>query len=921
MPVSINFDQIAPLLTHNSLILTPNSRTQKALVAGYMATLNEGDVVRAPDIMSFSQWQQLLWQEMSFLESLPRILGNLELKAWLNEQIVADEHWQLTNPLGVAEKILDTYRNLCLWDKTLDDLSCADTPENQYFVHWISQLEDFCKQNNLIAGFSCLQLLSSKLDYLQHKLPACILLVGFNQLAPTEQKFFDLIKASGTSLKRHFPAREKKLNGKIEHIHRVEEKDFEAELSFAAAKALSNSQKYPDQSIGVVIHQLSSHLTRVHQIFSDYFQPQESIPWQSLEKTRYNVSAGQPLIDIGMVSLALNILSLRASGLELKTLSLIKNTPFIDWGENADVIKRFLHQQSLLAFPQYSCRYLLKAIEREPEPELLSLLESRILEIDQRANYQRTTSAWIDHWKHILNLWGWMETYPSGEIESKIQLEFLNALKDCSNLGLVYQKLSLKQARDYLMQVMRQKSFQLPSDRTNVHILGVLEAAGLEFDELIMVGFNRENWPQKAKISPFLPVAFQQEHEMPGSSAEREFEYASDLTGSLINSADRIWITQSDLEEASVSSESAFFSRYPLLSQVSLKESDMLYPQMIARTQIEPDYRWWCDESIHLAEGKVSGGAYLLSQYATCPFRAMSSFQFKLKAAQQPHKGIEPKTKGAWLHNAMELLWLKLKTQDQLLSLSGEQLNQIVEEVVNTARQAFELQLSAVTASEIIQIEADKLQLQIFQWLEIEKQREPFSVVTEIEKTLSLSGLDFKFRVDRIDTNSIGDIEIIDYKTGNTDFKKWLGKRPEEAQMPAYVLACEDESIDSLSYAQIKTGKITRSGVWFNREKPEDYRFIEQTAEGIKDKTKLIKTKSGLIDNETDLFQQWRINLEHIADKILSGDMPVSPKNESESCRYCEYSEFCRISENQPENQNNTPALAKLASTEGLKLK
>ena len=120
MPININFAEVTLLLSEKTLILTPNSRTQKALISGFIEPLNLGDVVKAPQIISLSQWLDYLWQELSFVEVLPNLVGDLELKVWLKELILKEDHWQLTNALGVAEKVLEAYRNLSLLLKNLN---------------------------------------------------------------------------------------------------------------------------------------------------------------------------------------------------------------------------------------------------------------------------------------------------------------------------------------------------------------------------------------------------------------------------------------------------------------------------------------------------------------------------------------------------------------------------------------------------------------------------------------------------------------------------------------------------------------------------------------------------------------------------------------------------------------------------------
>jgi|GEM_PF-3152878 len=888
MPVIVSFESIAEQVTSETLILTPNSRTQKALNAGFVASLNEGEVVYAHAIKSLSQWQEALWQELSFLSPMPVVIGQLELKTWLKEQISKDENWQLTNALGVAEKVLEAYRSLSQWGLSLNDVSEIETVENQYFVKWIELLEAFLADNALVPQFAVTAYLCQQ-PALRQLLPKQILLVSFNQLTPAEETLFDLCRQSGVEISSYYPAKTK-----VDAV-RIEQADLNGELAFAGQLAVKIAREYPDKSIGVVVNQLANHLSLTHQIFSDIFQPEESLPWRPLEKVKYNVSAGQSLVDLPMISVAVKILQLNALGFDLATMQLLKNSPFINWGDNGASIRYFLHQLVLLGYNNYSPDFLLAQIDAAENADKLSLLKDRLAGIQNKPTRARPVNAWIDVWKSELRMWGWCENYSADTFEEKLISDFYTALNECHSLGQIYPRPTLSQASEFFLQLLRQTPFQLPSDRTNVQVLGILEATGLEFDDLILVGFNRENWPQKAKLNPFLPVKLQQHYNMPGSSAEREYEYTLGLSQSLLNAADRIWVTQSHLADESLSGESPLFSHLPMANP------DDWIPQL-NKVSVTPDYHWHLDEQIQLPQGEIKGGAYMLGNYASCPFKAMSQFQFNIKPGEKAQKGIEAKVKGAWLHRALELLWLRIQTQSKLLALSSSEEAALISEVLEASKKEFERQLYARAPVEIVMLEFEKLQGLISQWLSIEKQRQPFSVQTEVEKSLTLGPLSFKFRVDRIDTNVDGRLEIIDYKTGQTDMKKWLGERPEEAQMPAYVLACQDSEIDSLTYARIKTGEVSRSGVYFSTDAEIPIRFTETNLQGEKDKTRYMLAKEESLQSAGPLAEQWQHNLTHLAEKIAAGDMPVSPKHRVESCRYCDFSDFCRINEIQPDD-------------------
>lgn len=908
MALSLDFNKLSSLLTDNTLILTPNARTQKAIYTGRLSNLTENQVVESIDVRSLSQWQDDLWSELSFSQTIPKRLSNLAIKSWLEKQVRNESAWTLTNPSGVASKVLEAYQNLIQWDLDLNDIPSNQTTEIDYFKIWIKKFETFCKKKRLLAAFASLVIIRQCLDELLPSLPKQILLVGFNQLTPIQQDFIDCLKDKQIKIEIV------DYQTPVESACQLSFSSLQQELTFAAEYAKKHEQK--GQCVAIVVEQLASQLAEVHGAFSRVFQPEESKPWVALTKPKYNVSAGYALSDQPLVKTGLLLLNLKAGRISLEELHFLKNTPFIDWGNCRREVHFFLHQLCLNARKNYSISFLLKSIDENDQPKKLELLKKRLQLVEKANNKKLPIRQHIEQWRQNLSIWGWAEFSELNEFEIQAKNTFLSLIGDCGLLSDLYDKVSSSEAIDFLNQSSKQLTFQIASDRTNVHILGILEASGLQFDHLIVVGFNTGNWPQKNKINPFLPLELQRDKYMPGSSAEKEFEYARDLSNSLLNSAKQIIVTSSDSDTANTITTAPFFSHLPLAKSTDyIEEEENPTP--------EPDYNWVEDSNIDLSTAEIRGGAYLLSDYAKCPFKSIATFQLKLLGYQSPEVGVEPKTKGSWLHETMELVWQVLGSQKELLEMSGPKLEELVLGSLQTALQKHQPYLLATTDPEIIELEQSKLATLIFEWLNIEKDRADFSVYQlEAEYELDIEQLKLRFRVDRIDKNDKEQIEIIDYKTGKTEVKNWFGVRPIEAQMPAYILAMKKSPmkrqsvgvlhISGINYARLKTGEVAQSGLNFE----SDDNKIQRIDHYLKDK-KSVPLKDSSIKHYEDLVEQWQKSLSRMAAGISSGYMAVSPKDQNQSCLYCDYKAICRINEPQPEEDSKLNELKQLTpSTE-----
>ena len=87
------------------------------------------------------------------------------------------------------------------------------------------------------------------------------------------------------------------------------------------------------------------------------------------------------------------------------------------------------------------------------------------------------------------------------------------------------------------MQQAANTRFQVEDEGAPVQVMGMLEAAGLRFDHLWIMGLHDEALPAPANPNPFLPTSLQRQHRLPHSSPERELEFANKLMERLLASA------------------------------------------------------------------------------------------------------------------------------------------------------------------------------------------------------------------------------------------------------------------------------------------------------------------------------------------------------------------------------------------------
>ncbi|MGB0495929.1 MAG: hypothetical protein ACPGJI_06205, partial [Kangiellaceae bacterium] len=388
MTLSLNFQQLMPLVSEDCLVLTPNSRTQKAIYAGQALNSCIGEVITSIDVRSFSQWQNDLWSELSFVMKTPRKISKQSLITWLENKIEKEPDWSLTNDTGMANKVVEAYQNIVAWQLTLNEVTKfnsetfnATTEFDQandnlsievgYFFKWIKAFKQLCVKRNLISEVELLDFIFKNLTTLKTVIPTQIILVGFNHFTPLEKVFFESLKVMGIDVSYY------DYQSSPSALTVYEFNCIEDELLFAAQTANKIVKRNRDENITIVVNQLSHHLTEVYEAFSQIFQPEEYKPWIEMGKPKYNVSAGFSVADQSIVKAAHFLLNLRSHEISVEELHFLKNSNYFYWGNEKDQTQYFLHQLCLKPRKSFSINYLLSAVN-DFEEDALGFSERQI---------------------------------------------------------------------------------------------------------------------------------------------------------------------------------------------------------------------------------------------------------------------------------------------------------------------------------------------------------------------------------------------------------------------------------------------------------------------------------------------------------------------------------------------------------------
>lgn len=501
-------------------------------------------------------------------------------------------------------------------------------------------------------------------------------------------------------------------------------------------------------------------------------------------------------------------------------------------------------------------------------PSLARAWQDNAEQVRRQAN-TASYCHWADEFTQRLNTLGWPGSRSLDSIEYQQHQHWLSLLEEFAALDHCAAPLSAHGALTQLTRMAKATPFQAQTNDSQVQILGLLEAAGLQFDQLWITGMDDRQWPQPTALNPLLPVAVQQQYQLPRSSASQELTLARQL-----------------IEDFQHSSQAIIFSYASRDGDSEREVSRLINPASVVATSIAPDLRQPLLKSLpcaklqtieiangpplHVGDQAVRGGTAILQAQSGSPFNAFATWRLGAQALAEPSSGLSAMERGNLVHKCLELFWLRFNDQASVKALDSAALDSALEQVIAEAMRPLHQSRSDIFGPRFAAIESQRLKQLLQQWLAIELKRSNFTVLApEKELLMTIGGLPLKLRIDRIDRLDDQRVVLIDYKTGDTNINCWAGERIEQPQLPLYALGLP-EHIAALCFGQISTTKSV-------------------TAKGVSDTPEIIPGLQPLdkinYEGWEDCLDEWREQLETLAAEFLAGQAEVAFYN-SDALRY-----------------------------------
>jgi probable DNA repair protein len=828
-----------------------------------------------------------------------KLLSTLEVR-WLWQNYlkkINSTGFQLgKNPLTQTHSLLNSLLqawslfqnwNLKYLDALKNEFNVSE--ESRLFIQLVELFDDECKTNEWISKQTLSDFVAEHFEFWEEQSNQTICYYGFDDWTPQQQYFLE--QTSNLKSEDFSQLEKPKSSHKVaEKLHPCASKY--AEWQQAANWARQQAENNTEKQIAVVIPSLSNDRAQILRIFQEAFQPKLQIEAEAKVPQGFNISVGEPFHQQAIIQSARNWFSL-VKGADGKAWKAAIVDGFCEaanterWARAALVNSIVLNNSKF-----YSISSIQKLISENnvvPVAKLSSIL-AVLKNQEESAKEKKSSGEWCLFLEKFLTEINWPgdKTILSQAFQAKNQ--WLEKFRQLSAVDQFCGQLSLADFLKLLDEQMQNSKFQPETPAARVQVLGLLEAIGLSFDSIWLCGCQDNVFPAPLNASPWLPVHIQQAHVMPGASAQREQKFAENLFTGMQNNTDEIHysyaLTDADAELKPTALLDHLFERSISDSQVIVEQASELLPKYW-RKQLHsgtPFIKKWKDnQGEKISSTNVKSGVAILKNQASCPFKAYAEFRLNAAPKREATIGIDPILRGNWVHDVLEMVWLRLGTQQALLDLTDIQQLELVrncatEIIYRPSKKIQEIDNN----SPLIQLEFERTVALVMLWLDIDRNRsEHFKVAVEQTQEINISNLSFIVRADRIDEMENGQKLIIDYKTGKTTTSSWFKERITEPQLPLYGLIFTD-NLAAIAIAELTPASTKLKG--FGDES------LEVT--GIKP-----------IEDWQQLIQQWQINLETVAAEYSQGYAAVDP--DQDSCAYCEYAHLCRrdsyFIESQPE--------------------
>jgi len=867
----VSHEALIGALGEGATVITSTRRLARDLQGAYARSTAAASWA-TPDVLPWSAWVQAGFRQLRDFGLIgePRACLDEGQSTALWEDVLAADPIATTllMPGGAVEGFREAWRLAHEWRLPWTTLAKRGGEDCRNFLRLASAYRQRLDTLGCLDGAQLPALLAGALT---GQAGPEVMFAGFDGLHPAQQA---VVHALGPRARQASPAARRGTPSLAAFP------DTRHELEGAAAWARIRLEHDPAARLGIIVPDLEAQSPLLEDLLDEALVPQRLMPGSGNAARPWNLSLGEHLADAPVIAAAFLALGLLRDNHVFADASRLLRSPFIG-GEQEEGGRRarfeaWLREHTGDRIGTTQLLAWLGGHERAPGcPRLAAGLAGMFDEL-RSGPRQRRPSGWAAAVTRGLARLGWPGDAPMDSPTWQTVQAWAGLLEAFSRLDAIVGAIPLGEALARLQRMAAGQRFQPETPEVPVQVMGLLESAGQAFDGLWVTGMNDGTLPLPLRPCPLLPAALQRERAMPRACPDAELALARRMVGRLATAAPEVCFSYPEMREDEPLRPSPVVAALPPAEPRVASTGASIAAACFAARRLET----LADTSGGAITGDVRGGTGLLSAQSACPFMAFATYRLAARPLEAPAAGIDPRTRGQFVHLALSELWAGLRDLDGLVALDeAEQAARVRDALLRAARAVF-----AGQPAGLVQIELDEAAHRILELLSIEASRPAFTVLQREQKIgIELGPLHLDGRLDRIDRVADG-LVVIDYKTGDAGAGRWSGERPAEPQMPLYALAFREELV-ALVYASLKPGAVRFKG-------------LARSADALG--AALSAREVAAEDEWQPRLDEWRRVLEALAHAYAAGDARVNPARlhgSEGTCARCHLATLCRRDE------------------------
>ena len=330
-----------------------------------------------------------------------------------------------------------------------------------------------------------------------------------------------------------------------------------------------------------------------------------------------------------------------------------------------------------------------------------------------------------------------------------------------------------------------------------------------------------------------------------------------------------------------------------------------------------------------------------LETYAKCPFQYFVGNVLKLGVKDEEEEDeLSSLERGKLLHKVLFTFFYNRRDRryplipqcvDNDFEKAKRQLNEILQDAAEERRG--ERNEPPIGANNLFwETDIAKLRVALHKWLEAERGSDlplipsyfevnfgqagaPADSELSCTKPIRIGDVRMKGKIDRLDLGN-GAFNIIDYKTGSSTIRMPEILSGRSLQLPIYLLIAQELLNDGLApaaglyykirldqfTAELGIGTESQNGATYNSYNGTDWKSVHsRSGQLLADEIfdgRLMRV-SGYVQQYVDSIANGTFPLitrvDTFVDSEGEGDAPITPKNKTEPCSYCDYKRVCRV--------------------------